>query len=214
MINQDDLKRERTLLYSCLLSGWAPITTGYAALIGGSVLVFGDFLRRSSELLSLIFAWYVVRLINRKLLTTETQIITMERRSGLIVSIVLFISSIIIGVSSVYRLLNPQQTGNITLALLIAAAGFLVNFAFFVRYRNLNKVTPGPILTSQCYLYRSKTIIDLAIVFTLILSKVLPPHLAIYSDPVGSIGITILLLISAYRSLIGSVLNVDLQKDS
>ncbi len=200
-----DVHRERTLLYSCLLSGWAPITTGYAAFIGKSVLLFSDFFRRTGELIGLILAWYTARLINKRKITDNRQILTMECRSSLIVAVIMLFSSLIVGTAAVRSFMNPQETTNIILGLFIACSGFLVNGYFFLRYKKLNKLKPGHILSSQKRLYYTKMFTDFAIALTLVLTKVLPAPYNLLIDPLGSAGITILLLISGISTLKDSV---------
>ncbi len=197
-INQD---RERTLLYSCLLSGWAPLTTGYAALLGKSILLFGDFLRRTGELIGLLLAWHTARRINQGKIQDSKQVQAAENRSSFIVALIMLFSSLIIGVASIQRFVNPQKTTNIFLGLFVAISGFLVNGYFFLRYTKLNNLKPGPILNSQRRLYYAKMFTDLAILITLILSRTLPAPFSLYMDPIGSVGITILLFVSGLGTL-------------
>lgn len=204
LVTSTNQKRERTLLLSCLLSGWAPFVTGYAALLGQSILLFGDFLRRTSELVGLILAWYTTRKINQCRITDSSQILKREQLSSLIVALIMLLSAIVVGFSSIHRFMDPQETSNIVLGLFVAISGTLVNGWFFLRYAKLNKLHSGPILKSQINLYRAKTILDIGVALILILTKTLPSPYSQYIDPLGSLGLAILLLVSGIKTLIMS----------
>jgi divalent metal cation (Fe/Co/Zn/Cd) transporter len=53
--------RERTLRVAWILSAWAPFTSGAAFWIGGTAVLLGDFLRRTSEFIGVFVSWLVVR---------------------------------------------------------------------------------------------------------------------------------------------------------
>lgn len=198
-------QREKTLLYGCLLSAWAPMATGYAAFLGQSVLLFADFLRRTSELVGLIVSWYIARRLNHHPNQEAAKILKLEYRASIVVGSVILLSGFLVGASTIKRFSNPSLTTNIGLGLFLAIAGGLVNGWFYLRYTRLAKLQPGPILQSQKNLYRAKTITDLAIALALVLSKTLPAPLNVYIDPIGSGGISLLLLITGYKTLVPSL---------
>ena len=149
----------------------------------------------------MLLAWHTARRINQGKIQDSKQVQAAENRSSFIVALIMLFSSLIIGVASIQRFVNPQKTTNIFLGLFVAISGFLVNGYFFLRYTKLNNLKPGPILNSQRRLYYAKMFTDLAILITLILSRTLPAPFSLYMDPIGSVGITILLFVSGLGTL-------------
>ncbi len=194
-------QREKTLLLGCLLSAWAPLTTAYAAYMGQSLILVGDFLRRSTELMGLVFAWYIARVINQGKITTPEAIDVAERRSGKLVAVAMILSGIFIGISTIYRFWQPTASDRIGLGIFVSAAGTLVNGAFYLRFTKILKTKFDNLVLAQKRLYRTKAITDILILTALLLSRILPLPFALYADPVGSSGITILLLVNGIKTL-------------
>jgi len=106
-------------------------------------------------------------------------------------------SFVIVIYFAVQDLLAPSPTGWLIPGLVIAGMGLLVNGFFWQRDYFLNKKESSPIFEAQWRLYRSKTLIDFCVFFTLMLNlKLEAREWSQYIDFIGSIIISGFLLVS------------------
>lgn len=203
---EDRLSREkdRTLLMAWLLSLWAPIASGVAVAIGRSAVQVADLLRRTSELIALIAAWAVNRKVSRASSMGAAEAARLESMSGLLVAAIMVMSFAFILWNAVSRIVDPRPTGTIVPGMLIASGGAIVNGYFWHKSRRLSSSGPSPIFETQWRLYRAKTSMDLSVIVTLSLTRLLGPKpWSGYIDPGGSILVASFLLGSALK--IGSI---------
>ena len=72
--------REKTLLTALLLSAPGPLFTGYAVLSSHSTTQLADFIRRGVELAALFISWWVFRQLQRIMVRSYDNTVTMAAR--------------------------------------------------------------------------------------------------------------------------------------
>ncbi len=158
-------EKEKVLRAAWIISFLGPALTAYAFLISGSTVLLINLIRRTIELLTLIFNWVIFRSVRIHLNPTFQK---WEPRSGILVSIILFISVIGVIYTSLDRLYNPPVLDNLMLGLVLSFIGVFVNAWFWRRKNKLVKQKSSPILEAQWRLYRSKTVMDIVTVASLL----------------------------------------------
>jgi ferrous-iron efflux pump FieF len=194
-------QKERTLRAAWVISLWAPIGSGVAFVLGRSTILLADFLRRTSELLALFFAWVVFRKVARGSTATYNYGYgKLEDLSGLLVACIMGFSCLVIFGDSVNTILNPKPRGSMLVGLLVAIGGCIVNGWFWRRNLSLASQESSPLIEAQWRLYRAKALIDLCVVMTLVLSTIFQQSLwSTHIDPMGSFLIAGFLLYSAFQ---------------
>jgi len=198
---QQELNREkeRTLRAAWMISLAAPVTTLAAFILGGAAVQLADFLRRSSELVGLFFAWWTFRRTGGKS-SAEGITCRLEHITSLVIAAAMILSFLLIAYSTVQRLLDPQPLGMITPGLVIPIGGIAVNGWFWRRGSRLARRESSPVIESQWRLCRAKTVLDVCVLLTLVLTILMQELPASrYIDTVGSGIIGIFLLVSAWR---------------
>jgi divalent metal cation (Fe/Co/Zn/Cd) transporter len=198
---ENNKSKEITLRAAWLLSSWAPITTWIAYIMGGSITLLADFLRRTLELAVLFSNWLIFKkiIMGGKDIKYKNKY---EKIASVSVSIIMIISFSFIFYSALKRINSPSELKNIWVGLVVAVMGFIVNGWFWFRNRNLTKKDFSKLFYAQWHLYRSKTLIDLSVVIILLLSKTIGKYSNSYLiDPLGSIVIAFFLLYSAIKIL-------------
>jgi len=185
---KQSVKREKTMLTSLLLSAPGPIVTGIAAVSSLSATQMADFLRRTAELVALFVSWWVYRKLQRNPVSDDIYRARMEHMVNLTVAGAMICSGIAMLVVGVARLFVYEANGNVTMGLIIAVLGVLVNTGFWWRYRNMTQEQFDPVIEGQQKLYRAKACVDLGVVIALTSVTVAPGHSAIkYIDASGCI---------------------------
>lgn len=179
-------KRERTMLVALLLSAPGPIATGIPALTSHSATQMADFVRRMAELVALFVSWRVYRRLGRRVAIDDSYRAHLERVAGLTVAGAMICSGVAMVVVGVARLLVYRASGNVTMGLIIAVLGLVVNTWFWLRYRSMTRERFDAIIAGQQRLYRAKACVDLCVVTALTLVVVAPGHPATrYIDALG-----------------------------
>jgi ferrous-iron efflux pump FieF len=195
--------RERTLRAAWMLSAWAPFTSFAAYWTGGTAILLGDFLRRTSEFIGIFVSWVVVRRSGGAAegadlsLRQSDDLLRREAVASLVTATAMIVSACVIAVRAVSQALAPEPPGNLALGLFIASAGLLVNLVFWRRFARLTSQQPTPVVEAQWRLYRAKTATDCAVLTVLVLRKAWPSAVWLaYLDALASIGIGLLLVAS------------------
>lgn len=192
-------KRQRTLFASMFLSLWAPLATGIAFVLGGSITQFADFVRRTVEFLALVLSWAVFRYLGQE---KGLSINTKKKWEAIVnrgIAIALGVSGLVMLALAFLGMQTYQEGGNLIPGLVIGIMGFIVNFWFWRRYRYLAKEKPSPIIYAQGQLYLAKLFVDICIILTLTTVYLMPSHsITEYIDTLGSTGVALYLLWSSY----------------
>lgn len=186
----------RTLLTSVVLSTPGPLVVGLGLLVGRSSTQLADFFRRSAELLAIICAYVIYRATTKDGACDEERRERLERGANRFIGAMMCVAGGVMAAMAVTS--GHADKGNVIPGLVIAALGFAVNGAFWVRYRRLDARDPNAILAVQARLYRAKTLVDACVTFALTIVLAWPgTQLAMSVDTACS------LLVSAYMVYCG-----------
>ncbi len=184
----------RTLLASVLLSAPGPLVVGLGLFWGRSATQLADFIRRSAELAAILVSWGVYRATRRGEPADPDRRARLEAAANLWVAAALCLS----GAAMLAAALLPPggQKGNVVPGLVIALLGVVTNTWFWLRYRKLNRLDPGPILGAQARLYRAKALVDACVTVALGTVAAAPASpAALVMDRAGSVAVAVYLLL-------------------
>ncbi|NLY19023.1 MAG: cation transporter [Clostridiaceae bacterium] len=199
-MRENSLKGEKTLLASLLLSAPGPIVTGISVLLSFSTTQIADFLRRTTELVAIAVSWWVYRKLGQSVEIDDTGKTRMERMAKRFTSGAMICSGVMLFIITVLQMHSYRPGGNVTMGLVIAALGVLVNSWFWLRYRSLNREKYDAVIAVQQKLYRAKSFADVCVVIALATVAMAPGHpVTRYVDILGSIIITCYLLWSGLQ---------------
>jgi len=195
-------KGEKTLFASLLLSAPGPIVTGISVLLSFSATQIADFLRRTTELAAIIVAWKVYRKLRQSADIDQTEKARLERLANRYAGGAMVCSGVLLFVITIFQMYSYKPGGNVTMGLVVASLGVLVNTWFWFRYRFLNNEKQDAVIAVQQKLYRAKSFADVCVVVALAAVAIAPTHPATrYIDTIGSIIITFYLLWNGLKTL-------------
>ena len=199
--------KEKTLLVAVVTTAISLIPTAYAAIASNSIVLFADFLRCAAEFLAIFLSWLVLRKLSKADKSYyDYGFGKLEQLASMSVSFAMLISFAIIGALAINRLYNPIQVENALFGFVLGVLSVAGNVFMWLHNRNLAKVERSPILESQAQLFRAKSIASIIVVvsLSLVLSN-LSADWVYYADPIGSLGLCVLLLYSAVTLLFSSM---------
>lgn len=191
---------KRTLLWSVIMSSPGPLVVGLGLIVGQSSTQIADFLRRSIELLAIIFSFAVYCITTKNDVTDELKKHKLEKGTNIFVSIAMIVSGIIM---VLLALLSPSaEKGNVIPGLAIAVLGVVANSIFWFKYQKLSKEEGNAILKVQSKLYRAKTFVDSSVAIALLV-VLISPHadVSYFVDIVGTCIVSLYLIYTGVRSL-------------
>ncbi len=165
-------ERDRVLLVAGLLSMWGPVAAGYAAYVGRSMVLVADMLRSATDSIGLILSWWAYRVSRRYSGPDRLQRASLlDRRAGLLMACVMWISALVIAAGAVREFIDPQPIGRILAGVLVAIGGAAYNGWFWWRYLGFAKQTGSALFHSQWRLYRAKAAANVTVLVTLIAGR-------------------------------------------
>jgi len=201
-MRENSPKGEKTLFASLLLSAPAPVVTGISVVLSFSATQIADFFRRTTELAAIAVAWWVYRKLQRSVGLNEDEQERMERLSERFTGCTMIFSGVVLFIITIIRMYSYQPGGNVTMGLVIAALGVLVNTWFWLRYRAMNREKYDAVIAVQQKLYRAKSLADVCVVIALSTVAIVPGHpVTWYADIFGSLIITCYLLWNGFRTV-------------
>lgn len=171
MIEKRNNSESRTLLMSIFMSSYGPVISGIGLFSGQSTTQIADFLRRTSELVSMIVSYIIYRKTADQNLNAKEKV-HLEKISKLFVGLMMCVCG-----GMMFFLIctnDTKEKGNVTLGLVIAFLGVVANILFWRKYTKMNSSVPNTIIETQAKLYRTKSIIDIC-VFAALLSVTMFP---------------------------------------
>ena len=181
-----------------------PLVVGLSLIIGNSSTQTADFIRRTSEFISIVMSFIVYKIAENDIYKDESKKERLERRSNLSVGILMCIGGTIMTVLAITA--HTTDKGNVIPGLVIAVLSASANAMFWSRYERLGKKTKDPILLVQARLYRAKTLIDSCVTVALVAIMVLPDSPVSHAlDLGGSAVVAVYLLISGIKTVVESV---------
>lgn len=188
LTREQTASREKVLLTALLLSTPGVLVTAYAAFSSQSTTQSADFIRRSIELVALFISWWVFRQLHQSKQIDESSQARLERTARLGVAGAMGSAGIVMLVIALARWSSFTPGGAVTMGLIIAFLGVLMNGWFWRRYTVLANEQYSSVIAAQQRLYRAKTLVDLCVVCALAAVVIAPFHPATpYVDLVGSI---------------------------
>jgi cation diffusion facilitator family transporter len=200
-------EKERSIFTGMLFGLLSLIPDLIAVIMANSVMLLSDLLKSGSETVASFLSWLTIRKLRRgKSFDYNYGQGKLENISSLAVAGAMALSWVIVTWSAVERFRRPSQIGSIGFALFVTGGAGLINVWLWRRNRALAHKDPSPIIASQLRLYRTKTIANVCVVTSLILSAVFRGRFwAPYLDPAGAIIISGFLLLSAYHVVTDSI---------
>lgn len=170
-----------------------------ALLAANSSVLLADTCKTMLEFIAVLMAWMAIRRINRGANHQfDYGIGKLENLSSLLVGLLMILCLLVIAVNTVRNIMHPAHIQGagvwISIAAQIVYAG--INGFLCVRNRRMAAAEASPIMASQARLFLTKTLANLFILGSLILSIALAKyHWSLYIDPLASmvIGGSILL---------------------
>jgi divalent metal cation (Fe/Co/Zn/Cd) transporter len=194
--------RERVLRLAWLLSLGSPVTAGYAAFVGTSVVLVADLVRSVSESVAILLSWLSYRAVQRRPEPVEGSYVrSLYGRVGLAIAVVMWISAGLIAVGAIASLRNPQHVANVWAGVLVSAGGVVYNLWFWRRYLLIAQQDGPALFGSQWRFYRAKAVVNATVLVSLIASSLLSNHAwSAYIDVAGSFAVATFLLVSGAGS--------------
>ncbi len=177
------------------------ITLG-ALLASHSAVVLADFFKTLIEFSAVLLAWIALRRISRGgAHAYDYGIGKLENLSSLFISLLMLTCLAVVAINAVYNLLHPSHIAGvgvwISLVSQVVYAG--INGAIGWRCRCAARNEASPVMASQANLFMTKTVGNVFILLSLILSLSLGGRFqwALYIDPVASMIMAISILVAA-----------------
>ena len=190
---------KRTLLWSVIMSSPGPLVVGLGLIIGQSSTQIADFVRRSIELLAIIFSFIVYCLTTKDDYTDEEKKKRLEKGTNIFVSVAMIISGVIMIFLAI--LLSNEEKGNVIPGLAIAVLGVIANSIFWFRYKKLGEEENNAILKVQSKLYRAKTFVDCSVTVALLVVLLSSnATVSYYFDIIGTCIVSLYLIYTGFQS--------------
>lgn len=200
--------KERTVFHSFVIALAIWIPNIIAVLLSGSVTMLADVVKDGNEILATFLAWIVLRkLAKGSTGTYDYGMGKFETFTGFVTGVVMFVSLLLVFYTGIDRILDPEQ---------IQAEGTLLGIGIYVisigantrqwlKSLQVSKEGLSPIMESQWRLFRIKAISDALVLVTLVVSIVFHEFWwSWFFDPISSIIIGIILLLSGYHIILSS----------
>ncbi|MBK7599620.1 MAG: cation diffusion facilitator family transporter [Acidobacteria bacterium] len=164
-------------------------------------------MKSGSETVATFLSWLAVRKVRQgKTFDYNYGQGKLENISSLAVAGAMLLSWMIVTYGAIERFRHPSKIGSIAFALFVTGGSALVNFRIWRNNLKLSQIEASPIIESQWRLYRAKTLANICVVTSLILSAMFREYQwSAYIDPLGALLISGFLLQSAYRVITDSV---------
>ena len=204
-------QKERSLFIAFVFGAGVLVPSIVAMILSNSMTLQSNLLRSGSETLAIFFSWLTVRKAAKG--TTDTYNYgygKLENLASLVIAAVMITSLAIIFFSAIARFQDPVTIGGlgtgIGIGVLFAGLAGSANAWCWLRTRRLSQKEISPIMESQWRLFRARTIANLCVIFSLVLSVSLRKYSwTVYIDPSGSIVLSGFLFFSAYGVISMSV---------
>ena len=191
-------------MWSVIMSSPGPLVVGLGLMIGQSSTQIADFVRRSIELLAIIFSFIVYCLTTENDYTNEEKKQRLEKGTNIFVSVAMIISGMIMIVLALF--LSAEEKGNVIPGLAIAILGVIANSIFWFRYKKLGEEENNAILKVQSKLYRAKTFVDCSVTIALLVVLLSPDAMvSYYVDIVGTCVVSAYLIYTGVHSFVKTV---------
>lgn len=204
---REALSKERLVSFAVLSTFLSLLPTAYAAFISNSTTLLADLLRCSAEFAAILLSWFILR----KVAKGETSRFNygfgkLEQLACVAVAASLFGTFLLAFVLGIRRIIAPETVVNAEFGLALALLSVLGNGLLWgLNYISFSK-TSSPVADAQWRLFRAKTLATVVVGCSLGGALFFPTHFwSTYIDGVGSIGLSLFMLWSAYSLISSSV---------
>lgn len=192
---------KKTLLWSVIMSSPGPLIVGLGLIIGKSSTQIADFIRRSIELLAIIFSMLIYCITTKDDYTDEIKKQKLEKGTNIFVSITMILSGIIMTLLALFS--NQKEKGNVIPGLAIAILGVIANSIFWFKYHRLGEQENNSILKIQSKLYCAKTFVDCSVTIALLIILFSSnASLSYYVDIIGTCVVSLYLIYTGFKSFL------------
>ena len=192
---------KKTLLWSVIMSSPGPLIVGLGLIIGKSSTQIADFIRRSIELLAIIFSMLIYCITTKDDYTDEIKKQKLEKGTNIFVSITMILSGIIMTLLALFS--NQKEKGNVIPGLAIAILGVIANSIFWFKYHRLGEQENNSILKIQSKLYCAKTFVDCSVTIALLIILFSSNEsLSYYVDIIGTCVVSLYLIYTGFKSFL------------
>lgn len=170
-----------------------------AAWLSVSVVLWADLARSAMEVLVKGMSWLAARRAGRGETVDYTYGLgKLEDLAGLLIAGAMVVSVAFVAHHAVARILDPEHMRAAGLGLVTVMCMCSANAMFWHRFLALSKAEPSPLMESKWRLYRGRTLANVSVILTLVLSGVLgKARWAMYLDPAASLFLCLFMLASA-----------------
>jgi ferrous-iron efflux pump FieF len=201
------LSKERLVAVAVITTFLSLVPTAYAAFLSNSTTLLADLLRCVAEFAAIFLSWIILR----KVAKGETSRFNygfgkLEQLACIAVAAALFGTFLLAFVLGIRRIITPEEVVNGEFGLVLALLSVLGNGALWLLNYIAFTKSSSPVADSQWRLFRAKTLATLVVVISLSGALFLPHYSwSAYVDGVGSIGLSLFMLWSAYSLVSSSV---------
>jgi cation diffusion facilitator family transporter len=200
-------EREHAVGVACLIGLGGVAAALVAASNANSVTLWTEVLRTLGEFLANVLAWITLRTVARG----NTELFNygfgkLENLSSLAVAVVMVTAWAAILFAAWSRFRNPVPLHGVELGLAFELMASVINGVLWRRGRRLARRAPSPLMEAQWRLFRVKAIGNLCVSVCLALTVAFPTRgWTLYVDPMGSVLLSSLLLLTAYGLISSSM---------
>jgi ferrous-iron efflux pump FieF len=201
------LTKERLVSVAVITTFLSLVPTAYAALVSNSTTLLADLLRCVAEFAAIFLSWIILR----KVAKAETSRFNygfgkLEQLACVAVAASLFGTFLLAFVLGIRRIISPETVVNAEFGLALALLSVVGNGSLWILNHVSFSKTSSPVADSQWRLFRAKTLATVVVVLSLSGALFLP-HFSwsAYIDGVGSVGLSLFMLWSAYSLISSSV---------
>lgn len=202
-------ERERSVGTSLLVDFILLMPDLVAAVLSHSLTLMADVIKCANELLATLLSWLALRKVSRgKPYYFDYGLGKLENLTSIVVAGLMFLSLILVLYSAVERFREPHEMAltGLKLGIFFMMVGGGANVWLWIKNYRVSRKEHSPIMESQWRLFRAKSVADMTVLVTLLLSLGLRRFTwSVYIDPCGSLAIAGFLIFSIYHVVAHSV---------
>jgi divalent metal cation (Fe/Co/Zn/Cd) transporter len=165
--------KEQVLLLS-MVTGISACFISFGGFYYGKTTVqLIDMMKRTIEVSSVIVAYFSsIRYKNEKNKLKKAELFSSE-----VVSLIMFISAVLLGIVTFLKLQQKQTYGNVLIGICISCGDITMNSFFLMRYHKLSTKLKSKLIASQKYFYAMKVLSNLTVLISLVLIFTVKTHM-------------------------------------
>ncbi len=200
-------EREQAVRYSLVMGLVNFFPRLVAAWLADSATLYTDALRSGTETLANLFSWLTVRRLARGgRADFEYGLGKLENLTSVLIVGAMAVSVVIMAANSIHRLLHPAPLRRLGLGIVVVVLAGIINYILWQKSRQAARAEPSPLMESHWRLMRNKFLANACVLAVLLADLASHGHaLALYLDPLASLGLCVFIVFSNYGILADSV---------